>query len=241
MKREVSKMGIAAEKLTAVPMGISPNLAAVEFVAPPGDAKVAYLGTLARTRRLDIIIRAFRFVVDALPDAKLYLVGGDENDGHDERLLRDEVERLGLRDHVVFTGFLPREQALEHVARADVCVSPLAPTPVFDVASPTKLYEYMALGRAVVGNHHPEQRAVIEESQCGLSVDWDERAFADAVIELLRDHRRAAEMGKRGQRFVREHRNYDRIAQLVESRFLELDAASRPHRSQRLSSGAEGS
>jgi glycosyltransferase involved in cell wall biosynthesis len=226
MKRDVMKMGIAADKLTAVPMGISPSLATVDLGPPPGDATVVYLGTLARSRHLDTIVRAFRLVVDAEPRAKLFFVGAGD-DADDQRGLEDEVERLGLRDHVVFTGFLPREQALEYVARADVCLSPFYPTPILNSTSPTKLIEYMALGRAVVGNHHPEQRMLIEESDCGLSVEWDERAFADAIVALLEDPARAAEMGRRGQRYVREHRNYERIAQLVESRYLEL-AAPRP-------------
>jgi glycosyltransferase involved in cell wall biosynthesis len=221
MKRDIEKMGIRPDKLTAVPMGISRSLVDVELGPPPGEGTVVYLGTLARSRRLDVIVRAFRFVVDRMPDAKLYLVGGGD-DALDERTLKDEVKRLGLDEHVVFTGFLPREQALEYVARADVCLSPFYPTPIFNSTSPTKLIEYMALGRAVVGNHHPEQRMLIEESQCGICVDWDERAFADGIIEILTDPRRAAEMGRRGQRYVREHRNYERIAQLVENRYFEL-------------------
>ena len=67
---------------------------------------------------------------------------------------------------------------------------------------------------------------MIEESQCGLSVDWDERAFADGMIELLSDPARAVEMGRRGQRFVREHRNYERLAQLVESRYQGLEVGA---------------
>jgi glycosyltransferase involved in cell wall biosynthesis len=136
-----------------------------------------------------------------------------------------------LRERVVFTGFLPRDRALEYVARADVCLSPFYPTPIFNSTSPTKLIEYMALGRAVVGNHHPEQRMLIEESQCGRSVEWDERAFADGIIEILENPVAAAEMGRRGRRYVLEHRNYERIAQLVESRYRELhvrNSASSP-------------
>jgi glycosyltransferase involved in cell wall biosynthesis len=218
MKRDIVAMGIPAEKLTAVPMGISPSLLGMQIGPPPGEQAVVYLGTLARSRRLDVILHAFALVARAIPRSKLYLVGGGD-DPRDERHLRDEVERLGLGDRVVFTGFLPRDQAFEYVARADVCLSPFYPTPIFNSTSPTKLIEYMALGRAVVGNHHPEQRMLIEASQCGRSVEWDARAFADGIIEILQDPDEAAEMGRRGRRYVLEHRGYERIAQLVESRY----------------------
>jgi len=218
-------MGIPADKLTAVPMGISPNVVSMQIGPPPGESAVVYLGTLARSRRLDMIIHAFDLVARAVPRAKLYLVGGGD-DARDERHLRDEVERLGLGERVVFTGFLPRDQALQYVARADVCLSPFYPTPIFNSTSPTKLIEYMALGRAVVGNHHPEQRMLIEESQCGRSVEWDARAFADGIIEILADPAAAAEMGRRGRSYVLEHRGYERIAQLVESRYREVRVRS---------------
>jgi glycosyltransferase involved in cell wall biosynthesis len=230
MKRDIVAAGISADKLTAVPMGISPSFESLKIEPPPGESAVVYLGTLARSRHLEVIVRAFDYVARAIPRSKLYLVGGGD-DARDERHLRDEVERLGLRERVVFTGFLPRDRALEYVARADVCLSPFYPTPIFNSTSPTKLIEYMALGRAVVGNHHPEQRMLIEESQCGRSVEWDERAFADGIIEILENPVAAAEMGRRGRRYVLEHRNYERIAQLVESRYRELhvrNSASSP-------------
>lgn len=224
MKRDVAAMGVPPEKLTAVPMGLGPSLLDVALAPSDSGATVVYLGTLARNRRLDAIVRAFRFVVDAVPAAKLLFVGAGD-DAQDREILEREVERLGLRAHVTFTGFLPRERALEHVARAVVCLSPFYPTPIFNSTSPTKLIEYMALGRAVVANSHPEQRELIEASGGGLCVEWDERAFADAMIVLLRDPTRAAEMGRRGQAFIREHRNYGRIADAVERRYMEISAA----------------
>lgn len=228
MKRDVAAMGVPIEKLTAVPMGLGPNLLDVELApSSAAGATVVYLGTLARNRRLDAIVRAFRLVVDAVPEARLLFVGAGD-DAHDREVLEREVERLGLREQVVFTGFLPRERALEHVARAVVCLSPFYPTPIFNSTSPTKLIEYMALGRAVVANRHPEQRELLEDSGGGLCVEWEEREFAEAIVTLLRDPARAAEMGRRGQRYIREHRSYARIADLVESRYLTICAAGSP-------------
>ncbi len=41
---------------------------------------------------------------------------------------------------------------------------------ILRAASPTKLVEYMAMGKAVVANDHPEQKRVIEESGAGYCV-----------------------------------------------------------------------
>ena len=83
-------------------------------------------------------------------------------------------ERLGIADRVVFTGALPRDEAFAYVRAADVCLSPIYPSPMLDVASPTKLVEYMALAKPVIANEHPEQTQVLDASGGGLHVPWDE-------------------------------------------------------------------
>jgi glycosyltransferase involved in cell wall biosynthesis len=87
---------------------------------------------------------------------------------------------------------------------------------VLNAGSPTKLIEYMALGKAVVANDQPEQRQVIAESQAGLCVPWDETAFAAAAVRLLRDPALCAEMGLRGRRYVERVRDYRAIASGVD-------------------------
>ena len=105
---------------------------------------------------------------------------------------------------------------------ADVCVSPFFPTPVLQSASPTKLVEYLALGKPVVANDHPEQRRVIEESGGGICVPYAETAFASAIVHLLQNPAQAREMGERGRLYVRTHRAYPVIADAVEQRLLAI-------------------
>ncbi len=134
---------------------------------------------MVRVRRLETIVHAFRSVVDVVPNASLYFVGGENQADID--FLRDEAQKLGLADRIVFTGPLSREQAFAYVRAADVCLSPIPPSPIFDVASPTKLVEYMALAKPVVANEHPEQAQVVAASGGGLIVPWAAERFASAV------------------------------------------------------------
>ena len=64
------------------------------------------------------------------------------------------LETKGLASRVTLTGVVERERALEVLACSDVCVSPHIPnpdgTPFF--GSPTKLFEYMGLGKAIVAS-----------------------------------------------------------------------------------------
>jgi glycosyltransferase involved in cell wall biosynthesis len=194
-------------------------------VLPLGVPCVLYLGTLDKVRRLDFLVRVFALVLAAVPAARLYVVGRGEHP-EDEAFLLSEVARLGLQASVVLVGQLPQSRALEYVREADVCVSPFYPTPVLRSASPTKLIEYMAMGKAVVANDHPEQRRVIEASGAGYCVPYEEKAFAAAVVALLQDPEAAMAMGQRGRRYAVEHRAYTVIADRVEERLLAVAGAA---------------
>lgn len=225
MKQDVAAYGISPEKMTAVPMGIPRRLAdRTETPRPPVEpGKVVYVGTLARTRRLETLIEAFAIVAKEIPHARLHLVGrGDVPEDH--LFLEQVSRRMGIEDRVVFHGFLPIEEAWAIAASAAVCISPIFPTPVFDVASPTKLIEYMALGRPVVANDHPEQSAILRASGAGLCVPWGAASFADAIVRLLQHPEEAEAMGSKGPAWVVEHRRYDRIAQYVFRVYSELFA-----------------
>jgi glycosyltransferase involved in cell wall biosynthesis len=221
MKRDVADQGISVDKMTPVPGSV--NLDSIPYrPASPQDRaleamqerRIVYLGTLLRERQLGFIIRVLAKVLDRQPDAKLYMIGKGENP-EDEELLHAEAKRLDVTSRVVFTGYLPMAEAWEYIRGADVCVSPYFPTPILNSTSPTKLIEYMAMGKAVVGNDHPEQSLVIAESGGGLCAPWDEQLFAEAITTLLNDPRLTREMGMRGRRYVEAHRTNAVMGDLV--------------------------
>lgn len=226
MREDVAQEGIAREKMTPVPMGVAldrfdTTTDSTRQLIPEGERCFLYLGTLTKVRRLDFVIRVLAAVRSKVPGAKLYLVGQGD-DPSDEQLLEAEARALGVLDSVVFTGQKPQAEAWRFVAEADVCVSPFYPIPILNSTSPTKLVEYMAMGKAVVANDHPEQRRVIEESGGGICVAWDEAEFAAAISELLLAPETAAEMGARGQAYVKERRTYTAIADVVERKLASL-------------------
>lgn len=228
MKIDLMARGVPSNKQLSVPMGVSFEQFKIIDLNTNLDKPyptIVYLGILARVRKMDFIIRVFALVSEKIPEAHMQMVGGGDDD-LDITLLKEEAMRLGVMDKVLFTGWLPMDEALEYVKKASVCVSPFYPTPILNSTSPTKLVEYMAMGKAVVANDHPEQCHVIEESGAGISVPYDEQAFADALIELLNDPDRCHEMGVRGRDYVEKYRTYDRIADAVEQQYLKLAESS---------------
>jgi glycosyltransferase involved in cell wall biosynthesis len=226
MRRDIAAVGVPESKLTAVPMGVRlATFALAESAArqliPEHERCFLYLGTLDRLRRITFVVRVLALVRKELPDVRLYLVGAGD-DPRDEQELIDEAARLGVSSALVMTGQLPQEQALRYVLEADVCVSPFYPTPILNSTSPTKLIEYMAMGKAVVANDHPEQRLVIEQSGAGFCVPYQEKAFAEATLTLLRQPELARAMGQRGREYAVRQRAYGTIADLVERELLAI-------------------
>lgn len=230
MRRDVATEGIPMDKMTAVPMGIKVqqfmafSLHEKRQLIPDNQPCFLYLGTFRKVRRLDFLVRVLAEVRKTLPAVKLYIVGSGD-DVNDEQDLIAEAVRLGVRDALVLTGQLPQTEALRYALEADVCVSPFYPTPVLNSTSPTKLVEYMAMGKPVVANDHPEQRLLIEESKGGYCVPYEEAAFAAAIVSLLQNPAAARLMGENGRCYVLEHRGYKKIADAVEIKFLQLAGA----------------
>jgi glycosyltransferase involved in cell wall biosynthesis len=129
--------------------------------------------------------------------------------------MRREIAARGLGQHVLLTGWLPQRAALGYAVRAEAGLSPIPRGPLFDVSSPTKLVEYLALGIPSVANDIPDQQLVIAQSGAGLCVPMEARAFAAAVLQILNNPEQARQFAQRGPGYVKTHRTYDILGRNV--------------------------
>jgi glycosyltransferase involved in cell wall biosynthesis len=226
MKAALIERGVAAQKITPVPMAVSVDRFNPSNIAPTDDQRLGgrnvliYMGSGAPGRRIDIIVRALGAVVRKGHDAVLVLLGNMRPTDLDSLL--DIAKEEGVLDRLIFTGHLPLAQALRYVRRANVCLSPCPPVPTLVVGTPTKLVEYLAMGRPVVANDHPDQREILEASGAGLITDLSSEGFAEAIATLLSDRAAAESMAARGPPWIAAHRSYAVLAELVSSVYAEL-------------------
>jgi glycosyltransferase involved in cell wall biosynthesis len=222
--------GFDRARMTAVPMGVDAKLfdrARVEPVHDPrldGRRVLVYLGRIARSRKSGFLLDVAERLRADLPGV-LLVIAGDAPSDDEMAWMRREIEQRGLSAHVLLTGWLPQRAALGYAVRAEVGLSPIPRGALFDVSSPTKLVEYLALGIPSVANDIPDQRLVVEESGAGLCVPMEAGAFAAAVLELLRNKELAATFAARGPAYVRSHRTYDILGQAVAAAYRQLLAA----------------
>jgi glycosyltransferase involved in cell wall biosynthesis len=229
MARLVARHGVPAARISAVPMGVDMETVARPETRPAarawpgweGRPVVAYLGTLDRARCLERLLDALQLLRREEPAACLLLIGGSPQAG-DEALLLQGARERGLEDAVRVTGWLPAAQAWAYLLGAQAAVSYVPRGALYDVSSPTKLLEYLALGMPCVGNDIPDQEAVLAASGAGWLVASTPPAMAEALLAILRDPQAARQRAAAGPAYIEAVRSYRVLGAALAERYRNL-------------------
>lgn len=184
----VMARGVPAERVVVIPNGI--NEAHFAAAPSPAQAKAALgwpddalvLGFTGFVRDWHGVDRVLQWLArsDTPQSARLLVVGDGPERANLERLARD----LKLGDRVRFTGVVSRDQVPSYVASFDIALQPA----VVPYASPLKLFEYLALGKATVAPRQPNIEEVLIDRQNALLFDAQiPGAFEDALTLLCND------------------------------------------------------
>ena len=217
MLRMMEQRGLAAGRLSAVPMGVDMEVLGQQAITPVrpdgwhGVPLLAYLGTLDQSRQLERLLDALQLVRRDVPDACLLLIGASDTPSDVDELL-EHARRAGLADCVRVTGWLPSSQAWPLLAGADAALSYIPRGALYDVSSPTKLLEYLALRMPAVGNDSPDQVQVLSGSDCGWLTASDPAAMAGAMVAILRDVPAARARAQGGAAYIDAQRSYRVLA-----------------------------
>ncbi len=182
--------------------------------ARPGDCLVLYAGTHGISQGLPRIADVAALLADE--PVHFAFVG----EGADKARLRARVAELGLGNVTVLPG-VPHSDVPALLAAADICLAPLRYVPLFAAFIPSKIFEYLAAGRAVIGSVAGETAQILAEAGAVVAPPDDSVALARAIRELAADPGRRRDMGRRGRAYVA--RSFDRVALAREYRkILEL-------------------
>lgn len=159
-----------------------------------------YAGTLENYQGIDMLLQAFARVVRKQPDSFLLIVGGtpEQVDNYSQ-----QANGLGLGDNCHFTGSVPQARAHEHIARADVLLSPR----IEGTNTPLKIYQQLASGIAMVATEIFSHTQVLDEEVAFLAAPEPE-SFARAMIEAMSDTEKARERAEAARRLY--DREYSR-------------------------------
>ena len=121
--------------------------------------------------------------------------------------LRSECEKIiqesGMEKYVTFTGTVPFTEIQQYLAVCDILVASHIPnsdgTPFF--GSPTKLFEYMAMGKGIVASDLDQIGEVLEHKKTAWLVKpGDVNDLVNGIIKLAQDKKLREELGKNARK-----------------------------------------
>jgi glycosyltransferase involved in cell wall biosynthesis len=197
----VAAAGVARDRIVVTPNGIDLDaFPATPYRARRGEAvTIGFIGFVREWHGVDAVIAGLAAEpVD--PPIRLVIAG----DGPVRPALERQAASLGVSHLVEFAGLQPRARVPGLIASFDIALQPRAVA----YASPLKLFEYMACGRAIVAPDQPNIREILDDDETGVLFDPD--APGDlwrAIRALAADPDRRERLG-RAARTRLDERNY---------------------------------
>lgn len=146
----------------------------------PAKPVVLYVGRMSRNKGVDILIRAFRKIADAIPDASLRLAGG----GPEQKSLEQLAKHLLPANSYEFLGLLNADQVkTEQQSSRIQCIPSVWPD-----NSPLVVYEALSSGVPLVASAVGGIPDLVHSGKEGVLVPpGNANALAQAAIRLLAD------------------------------------------------------
>ncbi|MFI1240756.1 glycosyltransferase family 4 protein [Nocardia salmonicida] len=170
---------------------------------------VLCLSRLVPRKGQDMLIVAMSEIRERVDGAVLVIAGG----GPYETRLRALAEALGVQDSVVFTGRVPSGELAAHHTIADVFAMPCRTRGAgLDVEGLGIVFlEASASGVPVVAGDSGGAPETVREGETGIVVHGRSVSqISDAIVELLTDRDKAAQMGAAGRAWVEQNWHWDR-------------------------------
>jgi glycosyltransferase involved in cell wall biosynthesis len=149
-----------------------------------GNEKIIFfLGNMGRHDGVDLLFDAFKNIRKKMK-AKLVFVGGGRKY---YKNFRKRVESSRLGKDVIFTGYLPRQQALNYMSIADVGVISLRKRLATDITFTFKFFEYAALGVPVVCTDIATLSDLITDKNAGVVVrSGQAESLERGILQVLK-------------------------------------------------------
>ncbi len=183
--------GIPADKILVNPNGVDPEKYSPSISGEmvlqkykiQGKTVIGFIGTFGKWHGAEVLARAFKMLLDKYPQKKgtvaLLMIG----DG----VMMPEVKKIlsDCMEHCIFTGTIPQEMGPSYLAASDLLISPQVPnkdgSPFF--GSPTKLFEYMAMGKGIVASDLDQIGEILEH---GRTAFMTKPGSAESLMEGMR-------------------------------------------------------
>jgi glycosyltransferase involved in cell wall biosynthesis len=233
LMKHLIQRGIPEEKLLFNPNAVNPDkfqpagpdvcrTIREQLNISPDRTIVGFAGSFSSWHGIPELAEAInRLNADPQRRQKLFFVLC--GDGRLRPVIEDNV---GHYENVSFTGEVEYTEIQDYLSICDILVSPHGQpsresrSMGWPGASPTKVFEYMALGKAIVASELDYIGEVIRNGETGVSVPaGDVNALVEGIAYLTDNPDQARRLGRNAQAEVRKHHTWESHVQRIIKRF----------------------
>ena len=156
---------------------------------------VLYSGNMGLAQDLKTIVKAAGLLSEY--DIYFQFIG--------EGVCRSEVEMLAkpFRKKIDFYNSLNRKELINFIKRSSVCLVPLKNKKLFDLALPSKMFEYMACSKPIIAGVRGEAKKIVNNSNAGITVEPEDPAMlSKAILTYYNDDEKCKIDGYNGMNYV---------------------------------------
>ena len=190
---------VPKEKIELIPNGYfesklnNLNFKDVEEV----DGMISFLGTLHPHVDINKIIG----IAKSFESSEILIIG----DGPVQSELKKMIRKYRLKN-VKFTGNLEYVEALKLVAKSQVVITPYLASPSLEASCPVKLFDYAAVGKAIVADDVAELCRIFKENDAALVSDpRNQEEFIKNVRILLEDDALRSKIALNAKKLVKDY------------------------------------
>lgn len=221
MKNELVSRGIKSQKILINPNGVDenkyhPNIENSDIKQKYGlEDKIVlgFIGTFGQWHGAENIALAYGRLLQKYPEykekSKLLMIG----DGIKIGEVKKHIADFGMDTNIVLTGLIPQSEGAKYLSACDVLINSTVPNPDGSefFGSPTKLFEYMAMQKAIISSNMAQMAEILEHNKTAFLVEpanIDELMMA--MKTLIDDENLRKELGKNARAEVIEKYTWDK-------------------------------
>jgi glycosyltransferase involved in cell wall biosynthesis len=205
LKADLLKRGIPSDRIRVNPNAVDPDyfypgcgreLGRRQLHIDPDEVLIGFVGSFSLWHGMEVLQQAIvRLLSHSLPCRLRFVLMGD---GLLHAEMRSALATYEDTGKVIFTGLLPRNKVAEYLDASDILLSPHIPMPDGSrfFGSPTKLFEYMAMGKGIVASRLDQLAEVLEHDRTAwLITPGNVEELAEAILRLALDQPKREALG----------------------------------------------